>query len=237
MKLQYLGDARDAFKWDLLHWICTKSSPHFDELAFVSMLTPDIEKSNEGKTLHERFQCRDFIRPFVDSLKEEPRSLERITTLGSVEQNSPSIRVSLFNPSKFIGSGSQRAEYWAGFEPEKFENAVVFFDPDNGFETKTQHETKWVRHSELKDWLSRLPKTSVTVVYQHRPRRKWIDLFPDLKNSLVYAHTVVAAHESNLAFVAMAGNASTGKRIIASIESYANEHPVVCHTVLRGNEE
>jgi hypothetical protein len=27
MKLQYLGDARDAFKWDLLHWICTRAEP------------------------------------------------------------------------------------------------------------------------------------------------------------------------------------------------------------------
>src|SRR3989344_854963 len=145
MKLQYLGDARDAFKWDLLHWMCTKSSPHFDELAFVPMLTPDIEKSNEGQTPHQWFECRDFIRPFVASLKKEPRSLERITTLGSSEKNAPSFRVSLFAPSEYIGSGNQRAKYWASFEPEKYENAVVFFDPDISVVTNTQHGTKWVR--------------------------------------------------------------------------------------------
>ena len=235
MKLQYLGDARDAFKWDLLHWICTKSSPYFDVLAFVPMLTPDIENSNEGHTPHQWFKCRDFIRPFVTSLKKEPRSLEGITALGSAEQNAPSFRVSLFAPSEYIGSGNQRAKYWASFEPERLDNAVVFFDPDNGFETKTQHGRKWVRHLELRHFLSRLPKTSAVVVYQHRPRRKWIDLFADLKDSLGYAHTAVAAHEGNLAFVAMAGNASAGRRIFAAIESYANEHPVVCHALLRGN--
>jgi len=48
-----------------------------------------------------------------------------------------------------------------------------------------------------------------------------------------YAHTVVAAHEGNLAFVAIAGNESAGGRIFNAIESYANEHPVVYHTVLR----
>ena len=234
MKLQYLGDARDAFKWDLLHWMCTKSSPHFDELAFVPMLTPDIEKSNEGQTPHQWFECRDFIRPFVASLKKEPRSLERITTLGSSEKNAPSFRVSLFAPSEYIGSGNQRAKYWASFEPEKYENAVVFFDPDIGLETKTQHGTKWVRHLELKHFLSRLPKTSVAVVYQHRPHRKWVDLFADLKDSLSYAHTAVAAHEGNLAFVAMASNASAGRQIFATMKSYTDEHPVVCHTVLRG---
>ena len=235
MKLQYLGDARDAFKWDLLHWICTKSLPQFDELAFVTMLTPDIEKSNEGQTPHQWFECRDFIRPFVASLKEEPRSLERITALGSAEQNAASFRVSLFAPSKYIGSVNQRANYWAGLEPEKFENAVVFFDPDNGFETKTQHGSKWLRHSELKHFLSRLPNTSVAVVYQHRPRQKWNDLFSDLKDNLSYAHTAVAAYEGNLAFVAMAGNESAGKRIFAAIKGYANEHRVVRHTALRGN--
>lgn len=235
MKLQYLGDARDAFKWDLLHWICTRSSPCFDKLIFVAMLTPDIEKSNEGKTPHQWFKCRDFVRPFLTSLKKYPRSLRRITALGSTEENVPSFHVSLFAPSRYIGSGNQRGEYWVGFKPENFENAVIFFDPDNGFETKTQHGKKWVRHSELKHFLSLLPKTSVVVVYQHRPRRKWIDLFADFKGNLGYAHTAVAAYEGNLAFIAMAGNASAGRRIFAVIEDYTNEHSVVCHTVLRSN--
>lgn len=237
MKLQYLGDVRDAFKWDLLHWICTKSSPRFDKLVFVPMLTPDIEKSNEGQVPHQQFECRDFIRPFLDSLKKEPRSLERIIALGSAEYGSPEFNVSIFPPfppTKHIGTGKQRADYWAGFEPKKLENAVVFFDPDKGFETKTQHGTKWVRHSELKNFLSRLPETSVAVVYQHRPRlRKWDDLFADLKDKLEYADTAVAAYEGNLSFVAMAGNASAGRSIFATIKGYAKEHRVVRHTVLR----
>jgi hypothetical protein len=199
------------------------------------MLTPDIENLNEGQTPHQWFECRLFIRPFVASLKKEPRSLERITALGSAEHNAPSFRVSVFTPFEYIGSGNQRANYWTGLDPNKLENAIVFFDPDNGFETKTQHGTKWVRHLELKHLLSRLPKSSVAVVYQHRPRRKWVDVFADLKNSLGYAHTAVAAHEGNLAFVAMAGDAPAGRRIFAAIESYANEHRVVRHPVLRGN--
>ena len=235
MKLQYLGDARDAFKWDLLHWMCTKSSPRFDKMIFVPMLTPDIEKSNEGKIPHQQFECRGFIRPFLDSLKKEPRSLERIAALGVVEQNEPPFNVSVIAPTKYIGTGNMRAEYWSGFEPEKLKNAIIFFDPDNGFETKTQNKAKWVRHSELKHFLSRLPQTSVVVVYQHRPHRKWNDLFSDLKDNLSYVHTAVAAYEGNLAFVAMAGNESAGRRIFAAIKSYANKHSVVCHTVLRGD--
>ena len=34
MKHQYLGDSRDAFKWDLLHWICSIST--FSKLSFCA---------------------------------------------------------------------------------------------------------------------------------------------------------------------------------------------------------
>lgn len=233
MKLQFLGDAPDAFKWDLLHWICTRSSPRFDEFVFVPMLTPDIEGSNEGRTPHHRFECRNFIRSFVASLKAEPRSLTRINTLGAAEPNLAPFRVSIFEPERYIGSGSQRAEYWSGFVPEKLANSVVFLDPDNGFETKTQRGTKWIRHAELKDLLLRLPQSSIAVVYQHRPHRTWVDLFEELKESLEYVHTLVVVYEGNLAFVAIAGAASGGKRILPAIQSYANEHPVVRHIVLK----
>lgn len=233
MKLQYLGDARDAFKWDLLHWICTRSSPPFNELYFVPLLTPHKEGSNEGHTPHHWFKCREFVRPFLESLKVEPRSLNRIDALGTVEPNITPFRVSTFGTDKCIGPGSQRADYWSSFKPERLANTVVFFDPDNGFETKTQRGTKWIRHTELRELFSRLPETSVAVVYQHRPRRTWDDLFADLNENLGYVYTAVAAHESNLAFVAMAGTASGGKRVLSAIQSYAAEHPIVFHKVLR----
>jgi len=41
VKLQYLGDSRDAFKWDLLHWLCTRAEPAFARLLFVPLLTAD----------------------------------------------------------------------------------------------------------------------------------------------------------------------------------------------------
>ena len=236
MKLQYLGDSRDAFKWDILHWICANSSPCFGELVYVPMLTPDIRNSPQGKTSPLKFDCSNFISKFVSSLRKKPRSLERVKSLGATEQGASPFRVSLFSPYEFIGSGKQRARYWDGFKPEQFENAVVFFDPDNGFETVTCDGTKWVRHSELEDFLSRLPDTSVAVVYQHRPMRKWVEVFADLTVRMGYAHTAIAAYEGNLAFVALANNASAGSRVRAVIENYANaprKHPNVRVAVLR----
>jgi hypothetical protein len=234
MKLQYLGDARDAFKWDLLHWICTRSLPSFSTMVFVPLLTPDVKESNEGLTPHHWFECRDFIRTFVVSLKAEPRSLERIAALGSAETLNR-FQVSVFAPETFVGAGGKRSEYWIQFDASKLENSVVFFDPDNGYETETRDGEKWIRHSELRSFFSQLPETSVAVVYQHRPRRTWPDLFADLTKKLTYAHTAIAAYEANLAFVAMAGNATVGRRVATAMEEYAetknhrkiNIHPIV----------
>ena len=129
MKLQYLGDARDAFKWDLLHWICTTST--FANLIFVPLLTSDRKDSGDGLTSHYRFKCKDLIRPFLDSLKEEPRSLERISMLGTVDPEKH-FQVSVIAPTRLIGSGSTRRDYWSDFDVSTLENSVLFFDPDNG---------------------------------------------------------------------------------------------------------
>lgn len=228
MKLQYLGDARDAFKWDLLHWICTKSSPSFDRLIFVPMLTPDGEKPNEGNIHHSRFECRNFIRTFADFLRQEPRSINRISTLGAIQNNKAEFQTTIFLPETHIQEGPLRSNYWQSFYPEKYTNSIVFFDPDNGFETKTQKGTKWIGHEELHKFLSILPETSAMVIYQHRPRRTWDDLFADLKSKLeTYSHTAIAAYESDIALIAIAKVDSTANRIVNSISSYAEQHPVV----------
>ena len=235
MKLQYLGDARDAFKWDILHWICTTST--LTNLIFVPLLTDDREGSGEGLIPHHRFKCKDFIRPFLDSLKEEPRSLKRISLLGTIDPEKQ-FQVSVVAPERVIGSGTKRRDYWSDFDVSTLEKSVVFFDPDNGYETKTRYlkkkptGSKWIGHDELRNLFAQLPQTSIAVVYQHKPHRKWSDLFGDLTENLAYVHTAVVTHESDLAFVAMAGNAVTGKEITAAMQEYADRNPPVVFTSL-----
>lgn len=224
MKLQYLSDARDAFKWDILHWVCTQSSPAFSRLVYVPLLTPP-DKPNEGRIPHQRFPCRDFIRAFVASLNTEPRSLTRVCSLGAVEPLKR-FEMRVFSPGSFIGSAAKRRKYWADFNPSDFDDSVVFFDPDNGFETKTRHGQKWIRHCELSDVIAQLPATSVAVVYQHRPRLEWDTVFAELEKKIDYADSV-AAHEPNLAFVALAGNRTVWRRVNDCIKGYAENHPTV----------
>jgi hypothetical protein len=234
MKLQYLGDARDAFKWDLLHWLCTRSPPAFEELVFMPLLTPDEPGSGEGRTPHAWFPCREFVRPFVESLRCEPRDLTRVCALGSLDCSRPSFRVSIHGPGRILAAVDKRAEYWADLGSELHANAIVFLDPDNGFETKTQHGAKWVRHSELAELLAQLPDSSIVVVYQHRPRlQKWAEVFAGLSARLDYARLAVAAYEGDLAFVVLANCTKSGVRARLALEGYVSQHRTVRSCQLR----
>jgi hypothetical protein len=220
MKLQYIGDVRDAFKWDLLHCLITTSKPAFDKLHMVPMLTPAID-NNEGNIPHHQFDCRPFIRSFLTDIRQA-RTLNSIKELGSVCPDSKTFEVNIYGDNTaFIGNGSDRAGYWSVLKPELLKNSIIFFDPDNGFETKTQKATKWLRHNELRDIVNRMPENSVIVVYQHRPRRTWDAVFNDIAKGIDYALSVDVVYESNLAFVVMSKGLETAKRVKASMVKYS----------------
>jgi hypothetical protein len=206
MKLQYLGDSRDAFKWDLLHWLITNSNPAFERVAYIPMLTPDDLHPAHGRTPHSRFKSRSEVRDFVIRLGEEPRSLDRVREFGILD---PSRRFEVVIQE----SSDQRSH--------DRPNSLVFFDPDNGFETKTQRGSKWLRHAVLQRIVSELPDSGAVVVYQHRPRlRAWPDVFSDLATQLAYAPFACAVRESNLGFVLIANERGTAERLIGAVSEY-----------------
>src|SRR5262245_44129950 len=110
MKLQYLGDYRDAFKWDLLHWTCTQARPRFGKLVFVPFLTPDDAVPRDGQIPHTRFEARPFIDDFVARLGETPRTLERIERLGTQAAEAV-FEITIHRPHECMPSGGHRAAY------------------------------------------------------------------------------------------------------------------------------
>jgi hypothetical protein len=72
MKLQYLDDWRDAFKWDLLHWLCS-AGDGVTSLLFVPLLTPDDLNPRDGQVAHDRFVARPEVQRFVAGLKGNAR--------------------------------------------------------------------------------------------------------------------------------------------------------------------
>src|SRR5262245_30574381 len=111
MKLQFLGDSRDSFKWDLLHHVVTQAEPRFKRLLFVPMLTRDDVALPHGVTPADRVPCHPAILGFVKSLRAHPRKLERVALLGGI-QGLPQFAVEVFQPLRELGFGWQRAQYW-----------------------------------------------------------------------------------------------------------------------------
>lgn len=232
MKLQYLGDYRDAFKWDLLHWLCSTADSETTSLLFVPLLTPDDPNPRDGQIPHHRFMARPEVQQFVASLKNTSRGLGSITDLGSLEPTKQ-FSVSIHAPDRYVEPGRRRPDYWWGIDhPSK---SVVFLDPDNGFETKTCKGTKWVRHSEVKSLLEKLPQSSAVVVYQHRPHLKWENVLGDISRNLHYAGHASATYDSSLAFIIIGNSGPAVRRLSQAAKCYANQDRSVFHELLIDN--
>lgn len=235
MKLQYLGDVRDAFKWDLLHWICTRSDPPFKRLLFVPLLTRDDNNPRDGRIPHMRYPCRPEIRPLLHKLAGHPRSFDTVQALGQLEKERD-FEVRLYHPSRPIGVGTRRTDYWQGIEAEGSSDTLVFLDPDNGFETKTRRGAKWVRHQEIRTILKITPGFGAVVVYQHRPqRRPWSEFLGVLQDQLAYTTYAIAAYEADLAFVILGSRMDTPIRLVGAVCAYAADHSVVKVAQLQGS--
>ena len=226
MKLQYLGDSRDSFKWDLLHYLVTECD--FARLYFVPFLTRDDRESRDGNTPPHSFPCRQEILAFNRNLRES-RDLNDIGDLGTLDARSQ-FEVSLFHPERHVEPGLDRGRYLVDFEPQTLDKTLVFFDPDNGFETETRRSVKWVRFSEIKDTLLKMPENSAIAVYQHRPRlRPWEAKFPLLFADLKYAPFAFAIYEANLAFVLLSKSEETHEKLTGATRLYIQSrvrHPL-----------
>jgi hypothetical protein len=235
MKLQYLGDVNDAFKYDLLHWLCAHARPAYRRLLIVPMLTPDDPTSSDGRKPHAQFPCRPHVRRFLEDLVAGPRDLTRLEALGRLEA-AALFEVKVFGPDRVLRPGSERAAYWNGLESGHVEDTVVFLDPDNGFEPAASRSDKHVLHGEVQRLLASLGPRSSLVVYQHRPRQAWSDVFVDLQRSLDYVPYAMAVHTGQLAFVILSGSRDEYERVHAAVTSYASDHPMVESTSLRAPE-
>lgn len=236
MKLQYLGDERDAFKWDLLLWLCTHSEESFKGIVLIPMLTPD-DSSRDGQSDPRKFPTRNSqIHEFLRMLREAaPRDLSRLTQLGkmvSTREFPVEIHPIGRDPHTAIGRGEDRARYWQGFTPEKHANSIIFLDPDNGFQTKTQEGTKWVRFNEIEHLLDLLAEDSAVLLYQHRPRAlKWEKALTDLSQRWLNlvghapsADCCMAVCTGQVALVALTKSKSTGVRMRKLLRAYIEEN-------------
>lgn len=180
MKLQYLGNAKDSFKWDYHDFVMSELK--YPLLNIVLMMTPD--DGNNGKTpppspaRHPRpFPVRDEITKFCECL-EKTRSIDSIKTLPRRTKVSYMIRI--HKDATYIRNNN-RNEYFSELNGES--DQVLFIDPDTGFEPK-KLTAKHVGYKDIARILEQVSDDAVVSVFQNNRRRKFPDDFKQIQNQL-----------------------------------------------------
>jgi hypothetical protein len=176
VKNQYFGDKRDFVKYQLLEWMAL-GTPGIRQLTCIWMLTPPTP-NNDG---NRRFlvhpgseRVGEFLRGCVESGRRDVRELTRYFA------ESP-FRYSPYgdNVDQYFTT-SDRRQYFASIPKAVLNSAIVFLDPDNGMEPQRVVMDSHLRYSELASVFDRMDDKSIAVVYQHRPRRKAEDFWPEV---------------------------------------------------------
>lgn len=218
MKLQYLGDSKDCFKWDYLHALAVGLDCR--RLRIAWMLTPD-DPGTDGRSAPERYPAHPEILALCRKIRSS-RNPALVADLPTAFNASYS--VAFHEPGRLFSAGVRR-DYFAALRPTARE--ILFFDPDNGFEPEQSSSEKHLRFSELAQILRTAPDDFVAIVFQHHRRRKFADDFARIRARLPPAAAATGIYWQTLMFVAVSPSAETLGRIRAANGAYARQRPVV----------
>ena len=205
MKLQYLGDAKDSFKWDYLDHLVRQLGCGW--LQILPMLTED-DCSGHGNSQPHEFPAKQEILDFCRRLGHA-RSLSQIAKLPAITDGS--YAVDLYRPENFFES-DKRSNYFQGFCARS--GALIFLDPDNGFEPTRSCSEKHVRFCEIDAILERAPSDAAIAVFQHGRRIAFPKDFAEIRERL-YRGRATAVCWQSLMFVVV----SLSQKSIASVRA------------------
>jgi hypothetical protein len=169
VRCQFLGDARDYFKYSLLEALAGRTAG-IEQLTFIPMMQPD-EPTTEGRTRARRTAPQDKLADFLDDVRlEDPREM---SMLGRYFESCP-FRFSLYAPTTFLDP-TDRLAYFSGVHAADLRRAIVFFDPDNGIAPPSRRRAaslsgKYLAIDDVGSVLQRADERSILVIYQHRPK-------------------------------------------------------------------
>ena len=180
MKLQYLGDAKDSFKWDYHDYVTHTLG--FPQLTLVLMLTED-DTTTDGQKPPEYYPARAEVVRFCHALQQH-RTLRWLRRLP--EQTGAPYSVALHKGSRRFTADSRHA-YFEGLQGDV--NQVVFVDPDTGFEPESsRYSEKHVRFCEVNRLVEQITTESVMSVFQHarrfQPKRAFAQRYAAIRRHL-----------------------------------------------------
>jgi hypothetical protein len=216
MKLQYLGDSKDSFKWDYHDFLV--SEMNYPELNIALMMTPD-DGGNDGKSHPSLFPARNEIIDFCHFLGEK----RTIHSIGALPQKTGATYSVAFHKGSNIFQNQNRQDYFSNVGNKK--DQVLFLDPDNGFEPEKSINEKHVSYQDISNIIGQISESSIISVFQHHRRKSFPDDFARIKQRLgaVYA---TAIYWHSLMFVAISKNAPAIQRVKAANQKYAAINPV-----------
>lgn len=227
MKLQYLGDSKDSFKWDYHDYLV-------DELGYlnfniVPMMTLD-DKSNDGKTPPWIFPARKEIIEFCKKLREK-RNIDLIRELPT--QTGSRYKLDIYEPKTYL-TNQIRMNYFDGFRG--IEDQVIFLDPDTGFEPEKSFSKKHVRYSDITRILSHVSERSIISVFQHFRRISFKEDFARIRQRLSGCYST-AFYWHSLMFVAISRSKKVIEKVFDINMRYSGNYPNELTVIPRGKEE
>lgn len=216
MKLQYLGDSKDCFKWDYHDYMMT--ALEFPKLSMLLMLTLD-DRSGEGETHPTRYPAREGFVEYCHRLKRG-RNLELLAELPNVSLANYVVEV--YNPP-IPFSNTARWSYFSGVPVDG--TRMYFLDPDNGFEPEKSCSEKHVKFTDIELLLERMSDDSVISVFHHFRRKSFPADFAAIRARLKGGFAT-AVYWQHLMFVFIAKTEQAIVAVRVANAAYARTHPV-----------
>ena len=165
MKLQYLGDSKDAFKWDYLDFLTRGiNAPHLD----IIPLKTEPDETGQGKTSSSRFPASNAVKEFCRHLRKT-RSLGELLKLP--RYTGAEYKVRLHNPSvDFIHAAKTRASYFSKNPLDEASPRILFIDPDIGFQPAKTANENHIKYSDMAAIWPRIADDALVCIFQHGRR-------------------------------------------------------------------
>lgn len=229
MKLQYLGDAKDSFKWDYHDFLVDKLQYRILNLAF--MMTPDDE-GNDGNIPAHRFPARKEIIDFCNKIRKEERIQDPLDNKNLLAELQKVKELPIYTGSEYVVDfhnggiyfeNHNRADYFSEFKSTK--EQVLLIDPDNGFEPETILNNKHVAYNDVRQILEQVRDDAVISIFQHHRRVKFCDDFLRIKERLALA-SITAIYWHSLMFVVLSKSRDVIDEVAKINKDYADVVPV-----------
>ncbi len=216
MKLQYLGDSKDSFKWDYHDFLAdTLKVPSLDVLF---MMTSD-DGGHDGKTHPSLFPARQGILDFCHEVRGS-RNIEKVHLLPQFTK--AKYRVNIHRKEHHF-THQNRREYFAAIPGSL--GKLLFLDPDNGFEPEKSCGEKHISYKEIHNLLCQLPDEAVISVFHHFRRIPFTTDFKRIKERLGNCHAT-AIYWHSLMFITVSKSKEAIARLKEANCCYAENYPV-----------